>query len=85
MLSIENDTVLVDRPTESLQAFRLEDTMRAPAIIVFVDKDKPELLPLAQGQTPPVRIRSRNMEAEIQVISYQEVNAFLLGGGPKAG
>ena len=77
MLKIVNDTVVVDKHSTKLQAFRLEDTSRAPAIIVFVDENKPELLPLPQGQAPPTRIRSKNMEAEIQIITYDEINAHI--------
>lgn len=85
MLTIDNDTVHVDRLTNSIKAYRLEDTTRAPAIIVFVDQEKPQLLPIAQGQAPPTRVRSRNMEQTIEVITYAEVNRFLVGEGPKAG
>lgn len=74
---IRDDTVIVDRHTSKLEAFRLEDTVRAPAIIVFIDQEQPQLLPIRQGAQPPTRIRSLNMENEIQVISYQEINSFL--------
>ena len=77
MLTIENDTVVVDRNSTKLVGFRLEDTVRAPAIIIFVDENKPELLPLQQGQTPPTKIKSHNMEAEIQIITYGELNKYL--------
>ena len=74
---IENETVVVDQPTTKLVGFRLEDTTRAPVIIVFVDENKPELLPLQQGQALPTKIKSTNMEAEIQVITYGEINQFM--------
>ncbi|WP_157470113.1 hypothetical protein [Desulfobulbus elongatus] len=77
MLKVEGTEVIVDRETTRLVGYRLEDTIRAPAIIVFVDEDKPQLLPIRQGDPPPTRIRSHNMEAEIQIISYQEINTFL--------
>jgi len=77
MLKIENDTVIIDRYSNKLHGFRLEDTTRAPAIIVFVDEDKPELLPLQQGQTPPTKIKSKNMEADIQIITYNELSEHL--------
>jgi hypothetical protein len=77
MLSIANDTVVIDKETHKLQGFRLEDTNRAPAVIVFVDEEKPELLPVRQGQAPPTRIKSANMEADIQVITMDEIHAFL--------
>lgn len=77
MIRIENSTVIIDRPTTKLQAFRLEDTVRAPAIIVFVDEEKARLLPLRQGQTPPEHIKSHTMEAEIQIIGLDEIQAFL--------
>lgn len=77
MLSIENDTVVIDKATRKLQGFRLEDTNRAPAVIVFVDEEKPELLPVRLGQTPPTKIRSANMEADVQVIAMDEIHAFL--------
>jgi hypothetical protein len=77
MLSIENDTVLVDKQTTKLQGFRLEDTRRAPVIIIFVDQNKPELLPLRPGQPVPVTVKSRNMEAEIQIITYDEIDDYM--------
>lgn len=77
MLKIENDTVVIDKISKKIHGFRLEDTLRAPAIIVFVDEDKPELLTLRQGQTPPTKIRSRNMEADIQIITYDEINQHM--------
>lgn len=77
MLKIENDTVVIDKVSVKLHGFRLEDTSRAPAIIVFVDDDKPELLPLQQGQMLPTRIKSRNMEAEIQIITYDEISQHM--------
>ena len=77
MMNIENDTVVVDRDSSKLLGFRLEDTVRAPVIIVFVDEDKPELLPIPQGQTPPTKIRSRNMEADIQIITYSEITEHM--------
>ena len=77
MLKIANDTVIIDRYSNKLHGFRLEDTTRAPAIIVFVDEDKPELLPLQQGQTPPTKIKSKNMEADIQIITYNELSEHL--------
>ncbi|MCL2458806.1 MAG: hypothetical protein FWF31_08190 [Desulfobulbus sp.] len=69
--------VIVDRETTKLVGYRLEDLDRAPAVIIFVDEDKPRLLPIRQGDPSPTTVRSRNMEAEIQIISYQEINAFL--------
>ena len=77
MATIEGDALLVDQETFKLQGFRLEDTVRAPAIIIFVDNKKPELIPLRQQQTPPVRIKSRNMEADIQIISYAEISSYM--------
>ena len=80
MLSIENDTVVIDKQTQKLHGFRLEETDRAPAVIVFVDEEKPQLLPVRQGQTPPTKIKSLNMEADIQVITYDEIHAFMKQG-----
>ena len=77
MATIENDILVIDHETFKLQGFRLEDTIRAPAIIIFVDNKAPELIPLRQHQAPPVKIKSRNMEAEIQIISYAELNAHM--------
>ena len=77
MLRIEGDWVIVDKQTHKLQGFRLEDTIRAPALIIFIDDQKPELLPLRMGQTVPTRIKSLNMEAEISVITYGEINAYM--------
>lgn len=78
MLTVEDDTIVVDKLCNSrLLGFRLEDTRRAPAIIIFVDEDKPELLPLREGQTPPTRVKSKNMVADIQIITYDEINQYL--------
>ncbi len=77
MLTIENEFVVVDQNTSKLIGFRLEDTVRAPAIIVFVDENKPELLPLRQGQTAPTKVKSKNMVADIQIITYGEINQFM--------
>jgi hypothetical protein len=77
MIRIEHSTVLVDQPTTKLQAFRLEDTGRAPAVIVFVDEEKGQLLPLRPGQAPPVTIKSETMEAEIQIIGLDEIQVVL--------
>ena len=78
-MKIDNDTVVIDAETTKLAGFRLEDTVRAPAVILFVDDRKPELLPLAQGQTPPSQVRSRNMEAATAIITLQEVTKYLQG------
>ena len=43
-MKIDNDTVVIDAETTKLAGFRLEDTVRAPAVILFVDDRKPELL-----------------------------------------
>lgn len=77
MITIEKEYIVIDQETVKLQGFRLEDTIRAPAVIVFVDDNKPELITLRQQETPPQRIKSRNMEADIQIISYAEINAFM--------
>lgn len=77
MLTLHDNEIIVDKHTTKLVAYRLEDTVRAPAIIVFVDDDKPQLLPIRQGATPPVTIRSQNMEAPIEVITYNEISNFL--------
>ncbi len=77
MATFENDALVIDQDTFKLQGFRLEDTIRAPAIIIFVDDRKPELIPLRQHQTPPVKIKSRNMEADIQIISYAEISSYM--------
>ena len=77
MLKIENDTVVIDSFSKKLHGFRLEDTKKAPAIIVFVDDNKPELLTLQQGQTLPTKIKSRNMEADIQIITYDEISQYM--------
>ena len=78
-MKIDNDTVVIDAETTKLAGFRLEDTVRAPAVILFVDDRKPELLPLPQGQTPPRRVRSRNMEAAIEIITLEEITKHLHG------
>lgn len=77
MLRIEGDTVVVDKPSSKLLGYRLEDTVRAPAVIIFVDEDKPELLPLGQGQALPTKVQSENMVADIQIITYDEINKYL--------
>ena len=53
--------------------------MRAPAVILFVDDRKPQLLPLAQGQSPPSRPSSRNMQAAIEIITLEEITKYLQG------
>lgn len=80
MYTIHNDTVLVNKQTTALQGFRLEDTIRAPTIILFVDQEPPELIPLQAGQTPPTIVKSANMEAEIQIITYAEIETFMNRG-----
>jgi hypothetical protein len=77
MLSQKGTTILVDKDTSKLIAYRLEDTVRAPAIIVFIDDEKAQLLPIRQEEAPPTSIKSNNMEADIQVITFEELNAFL--------
>ena len=77
MLKIEGTDVFVDKQTSKLLGFRLEDTTKAPAVIVFVDEDKPQLLPIRPGDQTPTRVRSQNMETDIQIITYQEISAFL--------
>lgn len=77
MHTIQDDTILIEKETTKLQAFRLEDTARAPMIILFVDDNQAELVPLKQGQVPPTLIKSANMEAEIQIISYAEIHSFM--------
>ena len=74
---VQGDVVVVDRNTSRLEAFRLVDTVRAPTVIVFIDQEPPQLLPIRQEQQPPTRIRSLNMENEIQIISYEEINSYL--------
>ncbi|MCL1980544.1 MAG: hypothetical protein FWG62_05665 [Proteobacteria bacterium] len=76
-MHIQGTDVIVDQETAKLVGYRLEDLGRAPAVIIFVDQDKPCLLPVQQGDPAPTTVRSRNMEAEIQIISYQEINEFL--------
>ena len=77
MATIQNDAVIIDKDTSKLQAFRLEDTERAPVIIVYVDENPAEMVALAPKQTPPTKIKSRNMEEAIQIISYEEVYAAM--------
>ncbi|MDR2549048.1 MAG: hypothetical protein LBD10_02410 [Desulfobulbus sp.] len=76
-MHIQGAVVIVDRETTKLEGYRLEDPVRAPAVIIFVDGDKPRLLPIQQGYPPPIKVRSHNMEADIQIITYQEINAAL--------
>lgn len=85
MLTIKDNEIIVDQPTTALLAYRLEDTVRAPAIIVFIDDRKPELLPIRQGETPPTRVRSHTMATDIEVITYAEITAFLSQGARPAG
>jgi hypothetical protein len=77
MLTIKKDSVHVDQQTSKLQGFRLEDTTRAPVIIVFIDEQKPQLLHLRQGQTPPTRVQSINMKTDIEIITYAEIELYL--------
>ena len=77
MFTLEQDYIFVDQETVKLQGFRLEDTIRAPAVIIFVDDKKPELFALRQQDTAPTKIKSRNMETDIQVISYAEISSYM--------
>ncbi|MGD9947725.1 MAG: hypothetical protein AB7U29_04505 [Desulfobulbus sp.] len=77
MHTIHDNTILIDKETSKLQAFRLEDTGRAPVIILYVDDNQAELVPLKPGQNPPTLIKSANMETEIQIITYAEVHSFM--------
>ncbi|MDD2462670.1 MAG: hypothetical protein PHI97_01610 [Desulfobulbus sp.] len=77
MHTIQDNTIVVDKETTKLQAFRLEDTARAPMIILYVDDNQAELVPLKPGQTPPTLLKSANMEAEVQIITYSEVHSFM--------
>ena len=79
MISIRNDILVVPGETSRLEAFRLEDTARAPVVIVFVDQEEPQLVPLATGGDRPVptEVRSDNQSAAIQVIGYEEIQSTL--------
>jgi hypothetical protein len=77
MIEIQGDTVVVDKETTRLEGFRMEDTVKAPVIILFVNDDEPQMLPLDKESTVPVRVKSKNSEAEIQLISYEEIKATL--------
>ncbi len=77
MYPIHDNTILINKPTTRLQGFRLEDTARAPMIILFVDEEKPQMIPLKPGQTPPTLLKSENMEAAIEIITYAEVHSFM--------
>ena len=77
MRTIQDNAIIIDKETTKLQAFRLEDTARAPMVILYVDDNQAELVPLKPGQTPPTLIKSTNMEAEVQIISYAEVHSFM--------
>ncbi|NLX19254.1 MAG: hypothetical protein GXY53_08255 [Desulfobulbus sp.] len=77
VITIENDTVVVHEHTDKLEAFRLEDTVRAPAVIVFVNQKRAQLVPIPFGKETPIKVRSLNMEYDIQIISYHEIHNFL--------
>ena len=77
MYPIHDTTILVNKNTTRLQGISLEDTKRAPMIIVFVDQDKPQLIPLSPGQTPPTLLKSENMESAIEIITYAEIHSFM--------
>lgn len=77
MFTLEKDYIFIDQETVKLQGFRLEDTIRAPAVIIFVDDKKPELFALRQQDMAPTKIKSRNMEADIQIISYAEISSYM--------
>jgi hypothetical protein len=80
MHTFKDETLIIEKQTSKLHAFRLEDTTRAPAIILFVDSEQPKLIPIKQGQTVPTKVKSANMEAEIQIITYDEVHTFMHQG-----
>nr|WP_321465051.1 hypothetical protein [uncultured Desulfobulbus sp.] len=77
MHTIQDDTIRVDQETKKLQAFRLEDTTRAPVIILYIDDNQAEMIPLKPGQIPPTTVKSANMESEVQIITYDEVHSFM--------
>lgn len=77
MIEIQGDTVVVDKETTRLEGFRMEDTVKAPVVILFIDEDEPQMVPLEKGSAVPVRVQSKNSEAEIQLISYEEIKATL--------
>ncbi len=79
MISIQEDEVIVDAETTRLEGFRLEDTSRAPIIIVFIDEQEAQLVPLPQGGdiVLPTKLKSKNAEVEIQIISFEEIQSTL--------
>ncbi len=78
MIKIQDDEIIVDIETERLEGFRLEDTAKAPMIIIFTDQDEPQSISLPQGTTTvPTKLRSKNKEAEIQIISVDEIQSTL--------
>lgn len=77
MIEIEGDTIVVDKETIRLEGFRMEDTAKAPVVILFLDEDEPKMIPLDKEDPVPVRVRSINSEAAIQVISFEEIKMAL--------
>lgn len=77
MIKIQGDTVVIDKETTRLEGFRMEDTVKAPVIILFVDEDEPKMIPLEKESTVPVKVKSKNSESEIQIIGYDEIKATL--------
>ncbi len=79
MITIQGDEVIVDAETTRLEGFRLEDTSRAPVIIVFIDEQEAQLVPLPQGGDIilPTKLKSKNAEVEIQIISFEEIQSTL--------
>ena len=77
MITTKDNLVFVNKKTTRLDGFRLEDTARAPVIILFIDNDKPELIAVSADKEIPVKVKSLNMETEIQIISYAEIDQYL--------
>lgn len=77
MYAVEEEVVVVNKETTRLEGFRLEDTAKAPAVIVFVDDDEPQLVPFDLHGPVPLRVKSKNNEAEIQVIGNEEIKKVL--------
>ncbi len=80
MVEIQGDTVIVDAKTTRLEAFRMEDIAKAPTIILFIDNNEPQLVPLKEGMPAPVLVKSHNSQAEVQIIGVGEIQAAMAAG-----
>ena len=78
MITTQGNEIIIDATTERLEGYRLEDSTRAPVIIVFTDQDEPHMVPIAHDASPiPTVIKAKNKEVQVQIISNEEIQSTL--------